>query len=103
MYGNARRGIGSPRGRGVGRGDQVDPRSTPHGHGRNLTSKLNAGAPLSKLLYEDRPLLRPITFVRSVHTATLFEKEEEIFQPVVEGAGTFVIVRLIFPVTRILS
>lgn len=61
---------GSDRGRGRGRG--------------NLASKLRAGAPLSKVWYADRPLLRPIEFVRSLHSATLFQQEEEILQPVVE-------------------
>ncbi|TFY57471.1 hypothetical protein EVJ58_g6998 [Rhodofomes roseus] len=46
--------------------------------------KLRAGVPLSRLLNEDRPLLRPIVFVRSVHTATLFQQDEEILQPIVE-------------------
>ncbi|EKM54770.1 uncharacterized protein PHACADRAFT_258843 [Phanerochaete carnosa HHB-10118-sp] len=66
------RGRGSPVGRGRGRG------------GKNLASKLKAGVPLSKLLYEDRPLLKPIKFVRSVYTATLFEEEEDILQPLAE-------------------
>ncbi|GJE92824.1 hypothetical protein PsYK624_089820 [Phanerochaete sordida] len=71
------RGRGSPydRGRGRGRG------------GKNLAGKLKAGAPLSKLLYEDRPLLRPIVFVRSVHTATLFEEKEEILKPLAEDTA----------------
>lgn len=69
------RGRGSPRGRGRGRG------------GKNLSSKLKAGAPLSKLLYEDRPLLRPIIFVRSVYTATLFEEEEDILKPLAEDTS----------------
>lgn len=54
---------------------------------KNLSFKLKAGAPLSKLLYEDRPLLRPIVFVRSVYTATLFEEEEDILQPLAEDVG----------------
>ena len=44
-------------------------------------------APLSSLLYEERPLLRPIVFVRSTLTATLFQEEEEIFEPGVEEIG----------------
>lgn len=47
----------------------------------------NPGAPLSKQLYQSNILLKPIKFVRSVHTATLFTQTEEIFQPVVEAAG----------------
>jgi hypothetical protein len=54
---------------------------------RRLGAKLGAGAPLSRVLYEDRPFLRPVIFVRSVHTATLFEEEEDIFQAVVEDVG----------------
>ncbi|KAL1945851.1 hypothetical protein VTO73DRAFT_1853 [Trametes versicolor] len=46
----------------------------------------NPGAPLSKQLYQSNILLKPIKFVRSVHTATLFTQTEEIFQPVVEAA-----------------
>ncbi|KAI0358703.1 hypothetical protein OH77DRAFT_1421143 [Trametes cingulata] len=81
------RGYSTPRGRGRGRGDSsFDDSQRTYGHGRGLASKLQAGAPLSRLLYEDRPLLRPITFVRSVYTATLFMQEEDIFKPVVEPA-----------------
>jgi hypothetical protein len=55
---------------------------------RYLESKLHHGtASVSQLLYEDRPLLKPVTFVRSGHTPTLFLEEEEIFKPVVEEAG----------------
>ncbi|KAG5350840.1 hypothetical protein C0989_009063, partial [Termitomyces sp. Mn162] len=65
-------GIGdSPRGRGRGRGG----------------TKLRPDAPLSALLFQERPLLRPIKFVPSVHTRVLFEEEEEIFQAVVEEIG----------------
>lgn len=46
---------------------------------------------MSKLLYEDRPYLKPVKFVRSVHTATLFENEEDIFQSVVETVGAYAI------------
>ncbi|KAL6301264.1 hypothetical protein BKA93DRAFT_471941 [Sparassis latifolia] len=73
------RGDASPYDRG-GRG-----RTRP---GRGFSaSRQRAGVPLSKLLQEDRPLLRPIVFVRSVHTATLFQEEEDILQGVVEAAG----------------
>ena len=55
---------------------------------RQLESKLRYGTEsLSQLLYEDRPLLKPISFVRSKLTPTLFLKEEEIFKPVAEEAG----------------
>ena len=50
-------------------------------------SKLRSDAPLSGLLYRDRPFLRPVVFVRSVYTKTLFQEEEEILQPVVEDVG----------------
>lgn len=100
-HGTPNRGFNSPRGRGRPQYntnyDDVDPglgrgRGSPMDRGRgrearNLTSKLRAGAPLSKLLYEDRPLLRPIVFVRSVYTATLFEEEEDILQPLAEEVG----------------
>ena len=89
VFKNPRGGLGSPRGSGRGRGDAIDRSSTPSGGGRNLSSKLRAGAPLSRLLYEDRPFLKPVVFVRSVHTATLFENEEDIFQSVAEAAGTY--------------
>ncbi len=49
--------------------------------------KLQAGYPLAKVLYEDRPLLKPIVFVRSTLTATLFKEEEEILQPLAEEVG----------------
>ncbi|KAH8107657.1 hypothetical protein BXZ70DRAFT_3101 [Cristinia sonorae] len=64
----------SPRGRRGGRG------------GRELASQLRGGAPLSKVLYDDRPYLRPVKFVRSVFTATLFKDEEELLQPIVEAS-----------------
>ncbi|KZT63736.1 hypothetical protein DAEQUDRAFT_770335 [Daedalea quercina L-15889] len=79
----------SPRGRGFFRGrGRGDYNETTRGRGRpsrgQLNSRLRAGVPLSKLLNEDRPLLKPIVFVRSVHTATLFQQEEDILQPLVE-------------------
>lgn len=97
------RGFNGPRGRGRPQYntsyDDVDPglgrgRGSPMDRGRgrgakNMSSKLRAGAPLSKLLYEDRPFLRPIVFVRSVHTATLFEEKEDILKPLAEDVGTY--------------
>lgn len=76
-----------PRGRGRGRGDSSF--DLPRGRGGRGRGgpKLRPDAPLSKLLYEERPLLRPIKFVRSLHHATLFQEEEELLQPVVESAG----------------
>jgi len=61
----------------------------------NLTSRLRAGVPLSKLLDEDRPLLKPIIFVRSVHTATLFRQEEDILQPLSEPVGERTMITII--------
>ena len=81
----------SPRGgrgsRGRGRGDHDENQFSrgggrPHFRGRGLEGKLRHGAPLAKVLYEDRPYLKPITFVRSVYTATLFQAEEDILKPV---------------------
>lgn len=89
-YSSPRGGASTPRGRGRGRGEPDD---NPRGRGgytrggRGLTSKLKAGIPLSRVLYEDRPLLKPITFVRSVHTATLFQAEEDILKPIGETVG----------------
>ncbi|KZV77400.1 hypothetical protein PENSPDRAFT_741035 [Peniophora sp. CONT] len=52
-----------------------------------LDKKLkNTSTPLSQLLFEDRPYLKPIVFVRSSMTPSLFVDEEEIFEPVVEAA-----------------
>lgn len=42
---------------------------------------------MSKLLYEDRPYLRPIKFVPSENTRVLFQEQEEILKPVVEEVG----------------
>jgi hypothetical protein len=83
------RGRDSPRGRGRGRGSdgggyQSSPgRDRGRGNGRG-GSKLRPNAPLSGLLYEERPYLRPVIFVQA---KTLFQEEEEILQPVVEEVG----------------
>lgn len=74
---NNQRGGWTPNDRGGGRGGR--------GGGKRA---INPFAPLSQQLYEERPLLRPITFVKSKLTPTLFLDEEEIFEPVVEAAGT---------------
>ena len=59
---------------------------------RQVESKLRYGtASLSQLLYEDRPLLKPISFVRSKQNPTLFLKEDEIFKPVAEEAGQCIV------------
>jgi hypothetical protein len=49
--------------------------------------KARQNAPLSTLLYESRPLLKPIVFVRSTHTRTLFTEVEEILQSTVKDVG----------------
>lgn len=79
------------RGRG-GLGDQPAKRrggigDSPRGRGRGRGFKLRPDAPLSALLFQERPLLRPIKFVPSVHTRVLFQEEEEIFQAVAEEVG----------------
>lgn len=51
-------------------------------------SKLGSSAPLSSLLYESRPLLRPIVFVKSNLAPVLFQQEEELLQPTIEKIGT---------------
>ncbi|KAF8727576.1 hypothetical protein AX14_007257, partial [Amanita brunnescens Koide BX004] len=53
-------------------------------HGPKRKSNLGSSAPLSSLLYESRPLLRPILFVKSTMTPLLFQQEEELLQPTVE-------------------
>jgi hypothetical protein len=53
----------------------------------SLESKVHRGeTSLSQLFYEDRPLLKPITFVPS-KLPSLFLNEEEIFKPMAEEAG----------------
>ncbi|KAI0829778.1 hypothetical protein BC628DRAFT_1314788 [Trametes gibbosa] len=75
------------RGSGRGRGDDVyDNRSRAYRNARGSASKFDASAPLSKQLYESNKFLKPIKFVRSVHTATLFTQQEDILQPLVEAA-----------------
>ena len=57
---------------------------------RHLESKPHhSTASLSQLLYEGRPLLKPILFIRSKDTPTLFLEEEEIFRPVADEAGRY--------------
>lgn len=89
----------SPRGRGRGGlGDHTSPRGRGQGRGG---SKLRADAPLSGLLYQERPLLRPVIFVPSVYTRTLFEEEEDILQPVVEDVGELSCLRLLLKLDRL--
>lgn len=84
------RGAATPRGRGRGRGygGYDSPGYQARAPHRQIPSKMRlSNAPLSRLLYEDRPLLKPIVFVRSQGTPTLFMEEEEIFEPVMESAS----------------
>ncbi|KAG2039710.1 hypothetical protein BDR03DRAFT_916666 [Suillus americanus] len=82
-----RRGMGI-RGRGRGRGISDAPRArTGFGFGTNRNRNA-PDAPLSKLLYSDRPYLKPVIFVPSVLTRTLFHEEEDILQPAAESAGS---------------
>jgi hypothetical protein len=77
------------RGRGRGRGTSDAPRARP-GFGPGTNRGRNApDALLSKHHrdYSERPYLKPVMFVPSVLTRTLFQEEEDILQPVAESAG----------------
>ncbi|KAI6002898.1 hypothetical protein EDD15DRAFT_2360803 [Pisolithus albus] len=50
------------------------------GRGRGTRQPPSLDASLSDLLYLERPLLRPVKFVRATHTPFLFQESEEIFQ-----------------------
>ena len=93
-------GTVTPRGRGRGRG------VAPFGNtGRpTSTSKLGPDTPLSELLHRERPLLRPIVFVRSVYTPTLFGEAEDILQASVENTGesSLVVLLMQFQVRRMI-
>ncbi|KAF7972549.1 hypothetical protein HWV62_17756 [Athelia sp. TMB] len=69
----------SPRG-ARGRGDGFDYNSSRSGRGRGA-AKLPLNTPLSKLLYQERPYLKPIIFLPSVFTRKLFEEEEDLVKP----------------------
>jgi len=76
-------GTVTPRGRGRGRGV-----ASFGNRGRYpITSRLGPDTPLSELLHRERPLLRPIVFVPSVYTPTLFGEAEDILQASVENTG----------------
>jgi len=102
----------SPRGSRSGRGrwgGRISPDSSSQKERtrlHRLESKLRYGtASLSQLLYEDRPLLKPILFVKSKLTPTLFLKEEEIFKPVAEETGQYTVSphnRRFHPVDRLI-
>jgi hypothetical protein len=87
------RGAYTPRGGSArGRGRGFDPSSSEgRAHEvafvRRLGNKLGAGAPLSKVLYEDRPFLRPVIFVRGLHQPTLFQEQEELLEALIEEVG----------------
>ncbi|KJA18316.1 hypothetical protein HYPSUDRAFT_45327 [Hypholoma sublateritium FD-334 SS-4] len=88
--GRGRGGYDSPRGRGRGQ-DFSTPRrgdygigASPRGRGRGRGAGYSKPATLSGLLYQERPLLRPIVFVPSVLTKVLFQEEEELIKPGVE-------------------
>jgi hypothetical protein len=77
-------GTASPRGRG-GRGGNV---RSLRGRGNwYRSSKAGQDIPLSQLLYETRPYLRPVKFVRSVYNKTLFDEVEDILQGSAENEG----------------
>ena len=59
------------------------------GRGGGPPQKSRLDAPLTRLLYEDRPLLRPIVFVPSTLNPVLFDQEDEdLLKPGVEEVGT---------------
>ncbi|KAI9571623.1 hypothetical protein HD554DRAFT_2168881 [Boletus coccyginus] len=90
------RGASTPRGRGRGSwrpddgGDRFQS-GPPHrrlGLGSKARTNIGRDAPLSSLLYSERPLLRPITFVRATLTPFLFQHSEDVLEPVADSAGT---------------
>ncbi|KAK0448358.1 uncharacterized protein EV420DRAFT_1567546 [Desarmillaria tabescens] len=88
--GQGRRGIGSPPSNYNSYSAPSPGYYSPRGRGRGgrgARSRGGSNGPLSKLLYEDRPYLRPIKFVPSVNTRILFQEQEEILKPVVEDVG----------------
>lgn len=46
-------------------------------------------APLSDLLYSERPLLRPVKFVRATLTPFLFQNSEDVLKSAVEAKGAW--------------
>jgi hypothetical protein len=69
--------------------------ASPNDRNRNRgTQKLQPDAPLTQLLYQDRPLLRPIVFVPSVLNHFLFDRDEALLKPGVEEVGLFFIIFL---------
>ncbi|KAK0197483.1 hypothetical protein F5146DRAFT_1015527 [Armillaria mellea] len=89
-HGQARRGIGSPPANYNSYSAPPSGYSSPRGkggRGRGSRGRGRGDGPLSQLLYEDRPYLRPIKFVPSVNTRILFQEQEEILKPIVEEVG----------------
>lgn len=87
-------GTSSPnRGRGRGR-DFDSPRGRKRhieGIGGSQRGPIRPKTTLSELLFKERPLLRPIKFVPSVHTKVLFQDEEDLLQPLVEDVGELIL------------
>lgn len=100
------RGRGRGRGRGKGRGgggvrwefdnggDVFTSSRRPHfgvgvdaGAQARTRTKIGKDASLSELLYSERPLLRPVKFVRATLTPFLFQNSEEVFGPALDVAG----------------
>lgn len=77
-----RRGMGIG---GRGRGTFDAPRARP-GFGHTNQNRNTSDAPRSKRSDSER-YLKPVIFVPSVLTRTLFREEEDILQPVAESAG----------------
>lgn len=78
-------GRNTPGGRGRGPPPRPSGNNTSRGRGGGggrggSTPKLSSTSQLSKLWYEERPLLQPIKFVRSMETATLFQEAEELLE-----------------------
>ena len=100
---NRGRGNRGFRGRGRGRGHLeinspnrysdigIGTSSNVRGRGRGgrFQQRLRPDAPLTSLLYQERPLLRPIVFVPSTLHPVLFDQVEDLLKPVVEEVGTF--------------
>ncbi|KAF9792528.1 hypothetical protein BJ322DRAFT_1029752 [Thelephora terrestris] len=83
-------GRNTPGGRGRGSPSKSSGNNTPRGRGGRggrgvITPGLPSGSSLSSLWYEERPLLRPIKFVRSIETATLFQEAEELLEPTAQN------------------
>ncbi|KAF9231838.1 hypothetical protein BU15DRAFT_67991 [Melanogaster broomeanus] len=80
---------------GTGRRGEGDPFNTPRrphvGLGAQkkpgLAMIADADSPLSNMLDSERPFLKPIKFVRSTFTPFLFQRSEELPQPLSEEVG----------------